>query len=356
MRFTRLSLLLVPALLLASLAQGAEPAPWARNAVLVIGDGMGLTHLTAGLVSAGGTLAVERFGVVGLSRTSSADKLVTDSAAAATAMACGVKTRNGAIGVDVEGRNVPSLVELARARSLRTGVVVTSRITDATPAAFLAHRPLRAQEEEIALDIAASGADLLIGGGRCFFTARPDRRYLLGELAANGYEVVEDRSGLATAGGEKLVALLAQDDLPRVTQGRGDVLPAAVSVALRRLSGERGFFLLVEGSQIDSAAHDQDGRGVTAEVVDLDRAVARLLDFAASDGQTLVVLTADHETGGMALTGGSAAGRDVEAGFASKGHTATMVPVFAFGPGAEAFAGIYENTEIFTKIRAALGL
>ncbi len=356
MRFTRLPLFLLPALLLASLAFGAEPTPWARNAVLVIGDGMGVTHLTAGLVSAGGNLAVERFGVVGLSRTSSADKLVTDSAAAATAMACGVKTRNGAIGVDVDGRSVPSLVELARARSLRTGVVVTSRITDATPAAFLAHRPLRAQEEEIALDIAASGADLLIGGGRCFFTARPDRRYLLGELAANGYEIVEDRSRLATAGGEKLVALLAQDDLPRVTQGRGDVLPAAVSVALQRLSGERGFFLLVEGSQIDVAAHEQDGRGVTAEVVDLDRAVARLLDFAASDGQTLVILTADHETGGMALTGGSIAGRDVEAGFVSKKHTATMVPVFAFGPGAEAFAGIYENTEIFTKIRAALGL
>jgi alkaline phosphatase len=293
---------------------------------------------------------------VGLSKTSSADQLVTDSAAAATAMACGVKTRNGAIGVDAEGRSVPSLLELARARSLRTGVVVTSSLTDATPAAFLSHRPSRKQQEEIALDVAASGADVLVGGGRCYFTSRPDRRYLLGELAGRGYAIVGDPAKLEGAPAGKLAALLAEEGLPGVTEGRGGLLPAAVSVAHRRLSGGEGFFQVVEGSQIDWAAHDQDGRGVTAEIVDLDRVVERILEFAAEDGETLVVLTTDHDTGGLAITGGSASERTVEAGFATKGHTGTMVPVFAFGPGAGSFAGIYENTGIFDRIRAALGL
>ena len=317
---------------------------------------MGLATLTAGLVSAGGQLAIETFPVVGLSRTSSADNLVTDSAAAATAMACGVKTRNGAIGVDPDGCPVPSLLELARVRFLKTGVIVTSSLTDATPASFLAHRPSRKQQEDIALDVVASGADLLVGGGRCYFTSRPDRRYLLGELSARGYAVVEDPAKLEAAPAGKLAALLAEEDLPRITKGRGGLLPAAVAVALRRLPGEEGFFLLVEGSQIDSAAHDHDARGATAEVVDLDRTVTRLLEFAAQDGETLVVLTADHETGGLALTGGSASERSVEAGFVAKAHTATMVPVFAFGPGSGAFAGVYENTAIFAKLRAALGL
>ena len=349
-------LLLAQLLLPAPLAAADVPPSRPRNVVLVIGDGMGLSHLTAGLVSAGGHLAIEGFPVVGLSKTSSADNLVTDSAAAATAMACGVKTRNGAIGVDPDGCPVPSLLELARARFMKTGVVVTSSITDATPAAFLSHQPSRKLQEAIAIDIVVSGADLLVGGGRCFFTSRPDRRYLLGELSARGYAVVEDAAKLEAAPAGKLAALLAEEDLPRMTTGRGGLLPAGVAVALRRLPGDEGFFLLVEGSQIDSAAHDKDARGATAEVVDLDRTVARLLEFAAEDGETLVVLTADHETGGLALTGGSASERNVEAGFVAKSHTATMVPVFAFGPGAGAFAGVYENTAIFAKLRAALGL
>jgi alkaline phosphatase len=317
---------------------------------------MGLAHLTAGLVSAGGNLAVERFPVVGLARTSSADQLVTDSAAAATALACGVKTRNGAIGVDPDGRPVPSILEKARARGLKTGVVVTSSLADATPASFLAHRPSRKQQEEIAADIAASGADVLVGGGRCFFTSRPDGRYLLGELAARGYAVVEDPSRLASAPPGKLAALLAEGDLSSEAKGRGDLLRTAVSEALARLTSARGFVLVVEASQVDFAAHDGDGRGVSAEVVDLDRTVARILDFAAKDGRTLVVLTADHETGGLALTGGSIEQRNVETGFVTKGHTATMVPVFAFGPGSAAFSGVYENTGVGERLRAALGL
>lgn len=334
----------------------AGPRPIAHNVILVIGDGMGLSQLTSGLIAAGGALAIEGFPVVGLAKTFSADRLVTDSAAAATAMACGVKTRNGALGVDARGGRVASLVELARRRGLKTGLVVSSSITHATPAAFYAHQSSRKSEDAIAVDLLASGLDLFIGGGRRFFGRRCDGVDLLAGLGTAGYELVTDPRGLAAAKGARLAGLVADEDLPAITDGRGSYLPDAVRIALTRLPGPKGFFLMVEGSQIDYGAHDQDAPRTAAEVVDLDQVVARALAFARSDQRTLVVVTADHETGGFALTAGSLEKGTVEAKFGTKDHTATMVPVFAFGPGAGPFAGIYENTGIFDRVRAALGL
>jgi alkaline phosphatase len=356
-----LPVVLAGLLLLGFQAPLAAPAlagtrPLARNVILVIGDGMGLAQLTSGLVAAGGSLAMEGFPVVGLAKTFSSDRFVTDSAAAATALACGVKTKNGAIGVDSSGRRVSSLVELARRKGMKTGVVVTSSITHATPAAFYAHQSSRKNDEAIADDLLASGLDLFIGGGRRFLGRRCDGVDLLAGLEAAGYDLVTDPRGLATAKGTRLAGLLADEDLPTITDGRGSFLPDSVKLALARLPGPRGFFLMVEGSQIDYGAHDQDAPRTAAEVVDLDQVVARALAFARSDQRTLVVVTADHETGGFALTTGSLEKSTVDAKFATKDHTATMVPVFAFGPGAGAFAGIYENTGVFDRIRAALGL
>ena len=334
----------------------AERKPVAHNAILLIGDGMGLAQVTAGLVAAGGSLSLERFSVVGLSKTFSSGQLVTDSAAAATAMACGVKTRNGAIGVDASGRRVTTLVELARRKGMKTGLVVTSSITHATPAAFFAHQSSRNDEEAIAADLVISGLDLFIGGGRRFFAERSDGCDLVAGLKAAGYEVVDDPAGLVAAKGPRLAGLVAEGHLPAITDGRGSYLPDAVGVSLSRLPGPRGFFLMVEGSQVDFGSHDHDAPRATSELIDLDQAIARALAFARRDGRTLVVVTADHETGGFGLTGGSMETSAVDASFGTEGHTATMVPVFAFGPGAETFAGVYENTGIFDRIRAALGL
>ena len=348
-------------LALVLLATCAVPAlagrkPVAQNAILVIGDGMGLAQVTAGLVAGGGSLVLESFPIVGLSKTFSSGQLVTDSAAAATALACGVKTKNGAIGVDAAGRRVPALVELARLKGMRTGLVVTSSITHATPAAFYAHQISRKNDEAIARDLVASGLDLFIGGGRRFFDRRSDGCDLMAELEAAGYELVTDPRGLAAAKEPRLAGLVAEEDLPTITNGRGDYLPDAVGTSLSRLPGPKGFFLMVEGSQVDFGAHDHDASRTIAEILDLDLAIARALDFARRDGETLVVVTADHETGGIALTSGSLEKSTVEARFGTREHTATMVPVFAFGPGAESFAGIYENTGVFDRIRSALGL
>lgn len=343
--------------LLALAAHAAPRAePRVRRAVLMIGDGMGLGQVSAGMIAAGGTLQLDRFPVLGLSRTRSSDDIVTDSAAAATAMASGVKTFNGAIGVDADKRPVPTLVELARAGGLATGVVVTCSVTHATPAAFLAHQGSRKLEDAIALDIARAGLDVLIGGGRKFFAARADGRDLLAELRARGALVVDDPAHIEPPAKGSLAALVAELHLPRVSQGRGDYLPRAVDVALEMLGRRGRSFLMVEGSQIDWGSHDNDTAYAVAEMLDFDAAAGRVRAWAERDGHTLVVVTADHETGGLAIHGGSLAEKTVEAAFTTKGHTAAMVPVFAYGPGAEAFAGVYENTEIFHRLKAALGL
>ncbi len=326
-----------------------------RNVVLMIGDGMGLGQVTAGAVAAGSS-SLERCPVVGLAKTGAANALVTDSAAAATAMASGVKTTNGVIGMDAQQRPVTTLLELAERKSLRTGLVVTCTITHATPAAFVAHQPSREMDEAIAADLVASGVDVFIGGGRRFFRARRDGRNLLGELTRRGYAVFEDLAHLSEARSVPLAGLVAEGHLPRMSEGRGNYLERATETALRLLGGGKGFFLMVEGSQIDWGSHENDTAYLVAETVDFDRAVGRVLDFARRDGQTLVVITADHETGGLAIPGGDLAAGKVEGAFTTKEHTGSWVPVFAYGPGAEAFAGVYENTAIFGKVQAALGL
>jgi alkaline phosphatase len=288
--------------------------------------------------------------------THAADALVTDSAAAATSLASGVKTRNGAIGVDAKGRPVATLLELAQQRGFATGLVATCSLTHATPAAFAAHRPSRTMDLEIALDIAAAAPDVLIGGGRRYFQARADGRDLVAELRAKGYPLVENARAIGWSQGERLLGLVADLHLPRAHEGRGDFLSRAADDALRILARRERFFLMIEGSQIDWGSHSNDGAWAAAEMADFDDAIGRVLDWAERDGGTLVVVTSDHETGGMAILGGSLGDGSLKAGFATEGHTATLVPVLAFGPGAEAFSGVYDNTDVFEKIRAALGL
>lgn len=348
--------LLAAAVALPAPARAAEPAQRARAVVLMIGDGTGLGQWSAGMVAGRGRLQIERFPVVGLLKTYASDSLVTDSAASATAYAAGVKTYNGAIGVDDQKRPQTTILELARKQDLGTGIVATCSVTHATPAAFAAHQPSRGMEFEIAADIVATAPDVLIGGGRAFFAQRPDGRDLLAELRSAGYAVVEDAAQVGALSLPRTAALVADRQLPKLTEGRGDYLPRAAGDALRILGKRKGFFLMIEASQIDWGSHDNDAPYAIAETLDFDAAIGKVLDWAAQDGQTLVVVTGDHETGGMAVHGGSLADGSVRAGFTTKGHTAALIPVFAYGPGASAFAGIHDNTAVFHLMKAALGL
>ena len=333
----------------------SQPSP--RNVILLIGDGMGLTQIQAAMTVNGNSLNMQRCQNIGLAKTSSASDYITDSAAGATAMACGVKTYNGAIGVDVAGREVKSILHYAEDAGLATGLVATSTITHATPASFIAHESSRQNYEAIAKDFLDTDIDVFIGGGRNHFRNREDGADLTTRLQANGYQLVYSADSLGAITTGKVAGLLNADAMPPMTKGRGDMLLTSANKAIEILSQDAdGFFMMIEGSQIDWGGHNNDIEYVVTELLDFDKVVGAVLDFAEQDGNTLVIITADHETGGLTILGEDILGDSTATDFSTNYHTPVMVPVFAYGPGAEQFQGVYENTAIFAKMMAALQL
>lgn len=327
-----------------------------KNVILFIGDGMGVAHVFAGITANHGNLNLEYLKYIGFSKTQSSNKYVTDSAAGATAIASGVKTYNGAIGVNADSVSVPTILEMAEAKGLSTGLIATSSITHATPAAFIAHQKSRDSYESIAQDFLNTDVDVVIGGGWSHFADRMDGHSLLPILQKRGYTTIADAKQLTMNNGQKLFALLSEGHLP-VASDRNDFLSHATQAALNRLSqNEKGFFLMIEGSQIDWGAHKNDTGRIIEEMLDFDRAIGTALEFAVKQGQTLIICTADHETGGMALESGNASTGQIVADYTTTGHTGVMVPVFSIGPGAVDFIGIYENTSLFDKMKALLKL
>jgi alkaline phosphatase len=340
----------------------AKLAARPKNIILLIGDGMGLAQVSAHLYWKGvGKTIFEQFPVVGFHKTHSCDDLVTDSAAGATAFSCGQKTTNGAIGVlPPHDKPCTTILEDLDARGYATGMVVACTATHATPASFIAHRELRAFTEEIALDYLKTSFDCFVGGGEALFLKeeRPDARNLRDSLRAKGYVVRRGTSfkNLPLDGSAPFV-LFTHDREPPTASGGRDYMPPATRMACDFLQkrSEEGFFLMVEGSQIDWAGHANDRNWLRAEMEDFDKTVRQALDFAAQNGETLVLVTGDHECGGLALTK-SEQRKAFKPVFTSRLHTAALVPVYAYGPGAQRFSGLYDNTEIYQKMRAALGL
>ncbi len=329
----------------------------------MIGDGMGLTQITAGMYANNNKIILEEFPVVGLHKSYSFDNLVTDSAAGATAFSCGVKSYNGAIGVDADTTAVETILETAEKNGLATGMISTSSITHATPASFICHQKERKMMEENAAEFLNTDIDLFIGGGYKQFVQRSDKRDLSRELKAKGYKVMDyfnnNVEEVELDASAPFAFLTASEEPVAAATGRS-YLPAATKKGIRFLDerdarANKGFFLMVEGSQIDWGGHANDANYIITEMLDFDKAISHVLDFAKEDGETLVIVTADHETGGFAINPGST--RDsIVAGFTTPKHTAAMIPVFAYGPGAEAFAGIYENTAIYDKMMEAFGM
>lgn len=321
-----------------------------KNVILMIGDGMGLNHVYAGMTANGGRLNLNNFYVTGFSCTYSANNYITDSGAGGSAIATGQKSKNSRIGMNANDQPAKTILEYAEEKGLATGLVSTSTITHATPASFIAHQKSRNSYEDIAADFLKTDIDVFIGGGYNHFAQREDGADLTKKLEENNYQFVRDLESVKNARSGKLAALLAPKDMPRVS-GRGDMLPVATENAIRLLSqNKKGFFIMIEGSQIDWGAHANNMQFTMEEMLDFDQAIGEALEFASKDGNTLVVVTADHETGGLSLTGGNIKENYIKGTFSSKGHTAAMVPVFAFGPGAEKFAGIMENTELHNRI------
>lgn len=333
-----------------------------KNVILLIGDGMGIGHITAARCAGpgrNGKLALDTMPVTGLVITHSANALVTDSAAAGTALATGCKTNNGIISQTTEGKPLMSLLKLARSMGKSGGVISTKFITDATPAAFLANASKRNQREDIAKQMIESGAEVILGGGKEDFLprsaggSRSDDLNLLVEAAERGYQVVDSAGAMSSAENNRpILGLFAQGSMsgkrPEPT------LAEMTAKALSMLSSNpKGFFLMVEGAKIDSEAHGNNAEGVVREVLDFDDAVRTALDFAAENKSTLVVVTADHDTGGLAVLERSDENQAFKAGWTTGGHSGNMVPLYAYGPGAIRLTGTHENAQI-PKIIAGL--
>ncbi|MEH6659007.1 alkaline phosphatase [Leeuwenhoekiella marinoflava] len=338
-----------------------------KNVILLISDGTGLSQISSAFYYKDQMPNYARFNTIGLIKTSSSQEDVTDSAAGATAFACGIKTYNGAIGVDDDKTDAENLVELVSKKNIKTGMIATSSITHATPASFYAHTASRSSEEEIAEYLVDSEIDFFAGGGLQFFNKRKDNQNLLNSFKEKGFTIntntLDAFENITSK--KKMGYLLAEGGMPKMEDGRKSFLSQAIDLGTQYLSKDKlPFFMMAEGSQIDWGGHNNDAPYLISELLDFDNAIGRALDYAEKDGNTLVVVTSDHETGGFTLAAkkkkrddGSEYSDYSEIGptFSTGGHSATLIPVFAFGPGAEHFDGIYENTAIFDKILEVTG-
>ena len=338
-----------------------------KNVILLIGDGTGLSQISSAFFFKETPPNYGRFKHIGLIKTSSSREDITDSAASGTAFASGVKTYNGAIGVATDSTEVATIVEIVSPRNIKTGVISTSSIVHATPASFYAHALNRGRYQEIASDLVASKIDFFAGGGTRFFNKRRDGRNLFDELSSKNFII--DTLALGSfntiKSHTKIGYLLGQEHMPPTAEGRGDYLPKATELGIQFLNkNNSSFFLMVEGSQVDWGGHSNDADYLISELIDFDDAIGKALDFAEKEGNTLVIVTADHETGGFTLSSTIKENEDgrkyadpneITGTFSTTGHSATLIPVFAFGPGAEEFSGVYENNEIFHKILKVTG-
>ena len=320
-----------------------------KNIILIIGDGMGVPQITAGMYKLKNQTALENFPIIGLSKTHSSNALVTDSAAAGTAIACGEKTANGTVGISMRNQKLTSILELSKQKGYKTGIIATSTIVHATPAAFYANVLSRNQYEDIALQLSDSDVDYFIGGGRKFFLNRKDKRNLLKEMTS--YDIVNSIKKFDESKSDKIAYFTSSEDPYPIRNGRIPNLSDAVEKMLPKLSNnDNPYFLLIEASQIDWGGHKNDIDYVLTEFIDMDKAINKVIEFTKNDKNTIVIVTGDHETGGLAITSGRIRNFQIKTEFSTIGHSAVMIPVFAKGAHSEIFSGIYDNTEIFKKM------
>ena len=333
-----------------------EP-PKAMNVIYFIGDGTALPQVYAGMLATRQELVFPKFPYIGVVDTHSASNDITDSAAGGTALASDHKTNNAMIGVNPDTIPVKTLLEVFAEKGKETGIVVTSYVTHATPASFYAKVPHRKQYEDIAMQMAENPyLNLIIGGGMKHFNQRKDSINLIERMENElGWKVYDKLDNIDVTC--KKYAVIADDGHMPPAAKRGDFLPRAVKTALNTLDdAENGFFLMVEGSQIDFACHGNDSAWMVDEVVDFSQAIQIALDYAEEHGNTLVVVTADHETGGLTLPDKKGKYTNVSFCYSTGSHTCLPVMVYAYGPGAEQFTGWMQNTAIKGKILNACGM
>ncbi len=370
-----------------ALTTSCSNEPQVKNVIYLIGDGMGFGAVTSLLLSEDEVTGFEQAPVIGLHETCSADNYVTDSAAGGTALATGTRTNNGYVGADPDGAQLTSVLRKAQTMGKKTGIVVNTTLTEATPAAFYAGVTSRKMVYDIAKQFTECDVDIAIGGGLGHFYNRPDSLDLTATLIEKGYDVYLHWETVLNTESEKFVGILPLSDLHRREKNHGRAsaaegqevclaaqmaamneetnaehlseptvyLEKATAKALDVLSrnNEDGFFLMIESAIIDGYGHNNDGEGMVIEMKEFNCTLQKAIDYVNQHPETLLVVTADHETGGTGVYyNGHKPGNEgpLKMNFSTSGHTGTVVPVFAYGAGAENFAGVMKNTDIPKKI------
>ena len=335
-----------------------------KNVIFMIGDGTGIAQLYSGQlqeVGPNGYLNAQRLPITGIVKTHAEDDLITDSASGATAYSCGIKTKNGVIAQDSDGNECVTLLELSQKAGMKTGLIATSGVTHATPASFATHIDSRNKYSEIAEQLVESEVDVILGGGLEYFlpldsagSSRADQLNLISNFEERGYSIVLNRQAMIEEDSDRIVGFFSPGGLP--SKNRIPSLSEMTSKAVENLSSkENGFFLMIEGSQIDWGGHANNTPYVLREVKDFDDAIGVVLSFAEQNPGTLVIVTADHETGGMTINGVNQENTVVDIAWTSTGHTGTPIPLMAYGPHAVEFSGWWDNTDIGKKVADLLG-
>ena len=355
-----------------------------KNVIYLIGDGMGFGAVTSLLLSMEEETGFEKAPVIGLSETCSANNYVTDSPAGGTALATGTRTCNGFLGVGPDSVQLESLLKKAQKMGKKTGIVVNTTLTEATPGAFYAGVTSRKESYKIAEQFTESGVDVAIGAGLSAFINRPDSIDMTEVLINKGYDVYLDWKSVLGTESQKFIGILDMGDVHRrnkkstttasaaegqevclaarlaATEENADTtrfsepteyLQKACTKALDVLEKEakNGFFLMIESAIIDGYGHNNDSEGMIEEMQEFDKTLQTLIAYVNEHPNTLLVVTADHETGGTGVAYKSHEVNHPEGlhlNFSTKGHTGTVVPVFAYGAGAEKFRGIFQNREL----------
>ena len=352
-----LLLLLIPLFFSCGSKEKKAEQPHAKNVIYMIGDGMALPQVFATMLATGDDLAFCQFPYIGVVDTRSKSNTITDSAAGGTALACDEKTKNGMVGMNSDTVAMPTILDVLAEQGKSTGIVVTCYSGHATPADFYAKVPKRSMYEEIAVQMAESDKlNVMLAGGRKHFTQRKDSINLLERMENElGWTIYDTLANINTDCMK--YAVLADDNHMPVYPDRGEFLPDGVRTALETLEkDEDGFFLMVEGSQIDFACHAHDSVWMVNETVDFSNAVQVALDYARTHDNTLVVVTADHETGGLTMIDRKGKYTNVEFDYSTGSHTCLPVMIYAYGPGAELFTGWMQNNEVKARILKACNI
>ena len=328
-------------------AQNQKP----KNIVLVVIDGFGMSHLSASAIANGGNSNLFKLTHTGFLQTNDSTNLTVDPVSAISSIACGIKTYEGGLGKDENKNNVQNMLELAKKENKVTGLITTSSITYTSPAAFFAHQLNYNKRERIASSILESELDVFIGGGMKYFNKRSDGEDLTRDLRKAGYKLYHEVPKLEK-GRAKKVAGLVYPDHPAPASSNDQYLQLAWHKAFRTLiKDDNGYFMVVNLTQIDWACRANNGNYLLSELTNLEQFIEQVYKYVGVDRRTLLIVCSSYQRGHIEWV---MKNDEPDLKILSKSVKAELVPVFANGPGAENFTGVYKNTELYMKIKSLL--